>query len=140
MAQVGTDRGVSLGSEAALEGVVASGGAAEDLPPVGNDLEALGSSLALLDLLDGTGDLDRRLDSEVEGVERLDQVASEDDLGKRAGAVTEDNEEVGLLGTEAVNPATEADALADLLRQLIRLDLKVSLSSRRICSCAKCTL
>jgi hypothetical protein len=79
-------------------------GKTDNLPVVDNDFHTTWGSLSILDFLDFTDNLDSTFGSQVEGVSSLDAVSGKDTLG-HGGTVSKEDEEVGLLRSESVDPS-----------------------------------
>lgn len=90
-------------SQSALERVGSSWSATQDLPVVDKDLDTARSGLSVLDLLHGSDDLYCRLNCQVEGIQRSDAVAGEDDLGE-SGSISQHEEVVLGLGPVSMDP------------------------------------
>lgn len=91
-----------------------SGSLANDLPIVNSQLDTTRGSLAFLDLFNGTDNLDSAFKAQVEGVNGTDTVTSEDTL-EESRTISENNEEVGLLRSESVDPTLETNSLVNEL-------------------------
>lgn len=91
-----------------------SGSLANDSPVVNSQLDTTRGSLAFLDLFNGTDNLDSALKTQVEGINGTDTVTSEDTL-EESGTISENNEEVGLLRSESVDPTLETNSLVNEL-------------------------
>lgn len=104
-----------------------SGSLANDLPVVHSQFDTTGGSLSFLDLFNSTDNLDSGLKAQVEGVNGTDTVTSEDTL-EESRTISENNEEVGLLRSESVDPTLETNSLANELGHGPDLGLYVMLA------------
>ena len=118
-------------SHATLKRVLASWSKTENLPIVHRNLNAARCRLALFDLLHFANNLHSALNGQVKSVGGADTVARQDTLHK-AGAVTNDQEVVGLLRTESVDPSLEFDTFANKLRKSVHLTLQQSVQFLRM--------
>lgn len=124
---MGKSRQAAYRLESRFNSLGTSGSLADDLPVVHRQLDTTGGSLAFLDLFNGTDNLDSALKAQVEGVNGTDTVTSEDTL-EESGTISKNNEEVGLLRSESVDPTLETNSLANELRHGPDLGLYVMLA------------
>lgn len=118
--------------ESGFKSLGTSGSPANDLPIVHSQLDTTGCSLAFLDFFNDTDNLNSALKAQVQGVNSTNAIASEDTL-EESGTVSEDNEEVGLLGSESVDPTLETNSLTNELGHGPDFGLYVTLAAIWIC-------